>query len=88
MSKDNTDDKLNAEAKAFKQRLDILLARGRIADAIRYLDKSSRDGQLSLFESKSELDARRRMAWLYKINLLRSVGRSREALAWACLESK
>jgi transitional endoplasmic reticulum ATPase len=88
MSKDNTDDKLNAEAKAFKQRLDILLARGRIADAIRYLDKSSRDGQLSLFESKSELDARRRMAWLYKINLLRSVGRSREALAWACLESE
>jgi len=88
MPKNEADDNLSSEHKAFKQRLDILLACGRIADAIRYLDRISRDGQLSLFESKSELEARRRLAWIYKINLLRSAGRFREALAWTCLESE
>ena len=48
MPKNDADDRLSSEAKAFKQRLDILLACGRVADAIRYLDKYSRNGQLSI----------------------------------------
>lgn len=86
MPSNDAEDKMSFEEKAFKRHLDILLARGRVADAIRFLDKHSRDGQLTLFESKSELEARRQLAWLYKINLLRSLGRFREALAWTCLE--
>lgn len=88
MPKHNADNKSNADAKAFKLRLDMLLASGRIADAIRFLDRYSDNRQLSLFESKSELEARRQLAWRYKINLLRSIGRSKEALAWACLEAE
>lgn len=86
MSKNDADDSLNVEARAFKKKLDELLASGRVYVAIQFLDKLSRDKQLSLFESKLELDSRCKLAWLYKINLLRSLGRVREALAWTCLE--
>ena len=53
--------------------------------AIRLLDKVSIDRQMYLF-SQDGVDASKRLAWLYKINLLRSIGRHREALAWTCLE--
>ena len=86
MSKDFNSDGFSSEMWELKQKLDILLAMGRIADAIRFLDRFSVSQQLLLFEPKMASEARRQLAFLYKVNLLRSVGRSREALAWACLE--
>ena len=84
---DNEDrDVFGYEDQSWKQRLNEMLARGRLNDVIRFLDRLNRDGQLNLFEPRAALDSRRRLAWLYKINLLRSVGRIWEALAWACLE--
>lgn len=84
--KDFNNQEFGFEAQRFRQKLDDLLARRRITDAIRYLDKFSHDQQLFLFESRLAVNSRRRLALIYKVNLLRSAGRSREALAWACLE--
>ena len=79
-------DKFSSETRELKQKLNVLLARGRISDAIRFLDRFSRSQQLLLFEPKLEPNERRRLALLYKVDLLSSVGRIREALAWTCLE--
>jgi transitional endoplasmic reticulum ATPase len=86
MSKNYDDEGFGFEARELKQKLNLLLARGRVSNAIRFLDKFSRDQQLLLFEPKLAVNARRRLAWLYKINLLRSLRRLWEALAWTCLE--
>lgn len=83
---DPKDDLSGPQVRGWKERLSELLASRRIADAIRLLDRIHGDRQLSLFEPKSAMDDRRRLAWLYKINLLRDLGRWREALAWTCLE--
>jgi SpoVK/Ycf46/Vps4 family AAA+-type ATPase len=42
--------------------------------------------ELPLFEAEPALLEERRLAWLYRINLLREAGRHVEALAWICLE--
>jgi len=86
MPQGSQDDWLGPESRAWKRRLSELLARGRVADAVRLLDRISSDRQMALFEPRFTVNARRRLAWLYKINLLRSLGRTREALAWTCLE--
>ena len=74
MSRNYKDDGLDFEALEMKRKLNDFLARGRVSDAIRFLDKFSNNQQLLLFEPKTALKARCKLAWLYKINLLRSVG--------------
>lgn len=70
----------------WQNKLDYLLANRRITAALRLLDKIIHDEQLNLFQSKEERSSERRFAWLCRIDLLRSRGRLREALAWVCLE--
>jgi SpoVK/Ycf46/Vps4 family AAA+-type ATPase len=82
----NYDDRFSSEIFELKQRLNILLAQGKVSNALRFLDRFSGDKQMMLFEPSLALNARRRLAFLYKIDLLRSLRRIREALAWACLE--
>ena len=41
---------------------------------------------MPLFGNAPELQEARRLAWLYRIDLLREWGRLSEALAWTCLE--
>jgi transitional endoplasmic reticulum ATPase len=79
-------DWLGSEPSHWESRLDELLARGRVADAVTLLDRMIYDRQLPLFETGATIEERRRLAWLLKVNLLRSLGRAREALAWTCLE--
>lgn len=86
MSQSIDDDWFGPESRSWKPRLDLLLAKRRIGAAIRWLDRAGRDQQMHLFLPGSALQASRRVAWLYKINLLRTLRRYQEALAWTCLE--
>jgi transitional endoplasmic reticulum ATPase len=43
---------------------------------------------MPLFTAADWVLAERRLAWLYRISLLRDAGRVTEALAWACLETE
>jgi hypothetical protein len=70
----------------WQSKLDYLLTNRKVATALRLLDKIIHDEQLTLFQSKQERFSERRFAWLCRIDLLRSRGRLREALAWVCLE--
>jgi transitional endoplasmic reticulum ATPase len=49
------------------------------------LDKVIED-PVPLFQGSDWVMEERRLAWLYRIDLLRETGRLTEALAWACLE--
>jgi transitional endoplasmic reticulum ATPase len=75
-----------SELEPWKRRLDELVARKRFLSALRLLDQIINDNQPSLFDGLSWLTAQRRVAWLYRIDLLRGLGRLHEALAWVCLE--
>jgi transitional endoplasmic reticulum ATPase len=86
MDHDEHTDWFGPEHRSWKPRLQELLAQGRIKEALRWLDRVCEDQQLLLFEPGFTFDVRRRLAWLFKINLLRSLRRYTEALAWACLE--
>ena len=86
MNPSELEDWLGPHADRLKKRLDMLLGQGRIWQALKLLDKIAADRQLELFNSDAVVESRRQLAWLYKINLLCSLGRYREALAWACLE--
>jgi len=66
-------------------RLSQLLARGRFAAAMRFLDEII-EKDFPLFRESPEILAERRTAWLCRIDLLREKGRIAEALAWTCLE--
>lgn len=70
----------------WQEKLDYFLAHRKLVAALRLLDKIIHDEQLILFQSKEERSSERRFAWLCRIDLLRSRGRLREALAWVCLE--
>jgi len=65
--------------------LATLVAQGRVAAALRFLDRIIED-DLPLFHGIQEFQAERRHAWLCRIDLLRERGRFVEALAWTCLE--
>jgi SpoVK/Ycf46/Vps4 family AAA+-type ATPase len=60
-------------------------AKGQIALALRLLDRVV-EYDMPLFRDDSVLQEDRRLAWLYRIDLLRDLGRLSEALAWTCLE--
>lgn len=61
------------------------MARGQFRRALELLDGIIEDS-LPLFLGEDWVTAERRLAWLYRIELLRESGRLTEALAWACLE--
>jgi SpoVK/Ycf46/Vps4 family AAA+-type ATPase len=62
-----------------------LLLKKKRSGALRMLDKLIEE-QLPLFENDPVMNAERRIAWLFKIDLLREMQRYSEALAWVCLE--
>src|ERR1022692_356431 len=67
------------------ERIGALMARGQFRRALELLDGIIEDA-LPLFQGEDWVTEERRLAWLYRIELLRETGRLTEALAWACLE--
>lgn len=67
------------------ERIGLLLVRGQYRSAMELLDKVIED-PLPLFQGEAWVTEERRLAWLYRIDLLRERNRLTEALAWACLE--
>ena len=65
--------------------VDRLLAQGEFRKAMKLLASVIEDS-MPLFESEPWVMEERRLAWLYRIQLLRERGDVTEALAWACLE--
>ena len=63
----------------------LLMVRGQYRSALELLDKVIED-PLPLFQGEAWVTEERRLAWLYRIDLLREKERLTEALAWACLE--
>jgi len=61
------------------------IASGQKARALRLLDRVI-EYDMPLFGDDPTLQEGRRLAWLYRIALLREWGRLSEALAWTCLE--
>lgn len=67
------------------QRVGELAALGRYRQALHLLDALI-ESTLPLFECEPWVLEERRLAWLYRIELLREMGCQAEALAWVCLE--
>jgi hypothetical protein len=65
--------------------LERLLAEGRRSDALRMLNRII-EHVMPLFGADPVIREERRLAWLYRIQILRELGRFSEALAWTCLE--
>ncbi|MDZ7697742.1 MAG: ATP-binding protein [Deltaproteobacteria bacterium] len=61
------------------------IATGQKTRALRLLEKVV-EYSMPLFSGAPELQEDRRLAWLYRIDILREWGRLSEALAWTCLE--
>jgi len=61
------------------------IASGQKTRALRLLERVI-EYSMPLFPNSLELQEDRRLAWLYRIDLLREWGRLSEALAWTCLE--
>lgn len=62
------------------------LSRNKWEKALKFLDEVIAGNDMPLFISPEDQESRRRLAWIYKIDLLRTRGQSLEALAWVCLE--
>jgi len=67
------------------ERIGRHVADGHYRRALDMLDQTIEDA-LPLFQGEAWVVEERRLAWLYRIDLLREWGRLTEALAWACLE--
>jgi SpoVK/Ycf46/Vps4 family AAA+-type ATPase len=66
-------------------KIGYLLANGKRRKALDLLDDLIED-TVPLFEGQDWVLEERRLAWLYRIEVLREWGKLSEALAWACLE--
>jgi len=73
------------KSKRLHERIGLLIYRGQYRHALELLDKVIED-PMPLFQGQAWVLEDRRLAWLYRIDLLREWGRLTEALAWACLE--
>jgi transitional endoplasmic reticulum ATPase len=73
------------KSKRLYERIGLFMVRGQFRSALELLDKVIED-PLPLFQGESWVTEERRLAWLYRIDLLREKQRLTEALAWACLE--
>ncbi len=62
-----------------------LVSRGQFRKALDLLDRVIED-TVPLFAGEDWVIEERRLAWMYRITLLRELDRMTEALAWACLE--
>ena len=67
------------------ERIGHFVSRGQYRRALELLDKTIED-VMPLFQGEEWVMEERRLAWLYRIDLLREAGHLTEALAWACLE--
>jgi hypothetical protein len=72
-------------ARRLHERVGELVAQGKYRRALEILDEFIEDA-MPLFQGESWVNEERRLAWLYRIDLLREWGKLTEALAWACLE--
>ncbi|MCC6650490.1 MAG: ATP-binding protein [Candidatus Eisenbacteria bacterium] len=70
---------------SWMREISVLLAEGKHERVFRILDRVV-DTENPLFWGDPAYDRTRRSAWLYRIRLLRDLGRRSEALAWTCLE--
>lgn len=71
--------------KRLHERIGLLMVRRQYRRALELLDKVIEE-PLPLFQGEAWVTEERRLAWLYRIDLLRERERVTEALAWACLE--
>ena len=71
--------------RAIHERIGLLVSRRQYRRALEVLDHVIED-PLPFFQGEAWVIEERRLAWLYRIELLREWGRLKEALAWACLE--
>ncbi len=67
------------------RKVERYLASGQKSKAIQVLDRAV-NAHLPLFVDDPAIHEDSRMAWMYKIELLREWGKQTEALAWTCLE--
>lgn len=78
--------KFKHSEKQWKDRIIRLKTAGKYSQAIKELDVII-ENSLPLFQgADSTINEDRRVAWLYRIHILRENGRYSEALAWVCLE--
>jgi len=74
-------------SKYIYERVGALVARRRYRRAFDLLDRTI-EHPLPLFNGEAWVAEERRLAWLYRIDLLRELNRVTEALAWACLAAE
>lgn len=67
------------------EKIGYLVSRGQFRKALDVLDRVIEDA-VPLFAGEAWVIEERRLAWMYRITLLRELDRMTEALAWACLE--
>ncbi|MCH7903486.1 MAG: ATP-binding protein [Armatimonadetes bacterium] len=79
----STDDLRKVKSLKWQERVRRLLQQGRVQRALNLLDKIAREPQYNLFDQDG---IERQKAWLFKIDVLRSKNKVREALAWTLLE--
>ena len=75
----------NEQNRRLNEQVGHLMVRGQFRRALELLDKLIED-PLPLFQGEDWVIEERRLAWLYRTELLREWGRMTEALAWVCLE--
>jgi hypothetical protein len=79
------DDWLGPDSEKWLAEVRRLLNEGRVAKAMSILDTVAQQPQYDLFDPEGT-EKSKRLAWLYKIELLKSRNKVREALAWTLLE--
>ena len=67
------------KSKRLHERIGLLMVRGQYRSALELLDKLIED-PLPLFQGEAWVTEERRLAWLYRIDLLRERNRLTEAL--------
>lgn len=67
------------------ERVGEMVVRGQYQKALDFLNNVIND-YMPLFQDQEWVKNERRLAWLFRIELLREMGRGTEALAWTCLE--
>ncbi len=75
----------NEQDPRWMERIQLYILRGHKQKALNYLEKII-GSFLPLFPDDKQVMKDRRIAWLTRIDLLRQMGKSPEALAWICLE--
>jgi hypothetical protein len=73
------------QADRLQAKIGLCIFRGQFRKALELLDHVIEDS-MPLFQGEDWVLQDRRIAWLYRIELLREWGKDTEALAWACLE--